>query len=170
MARTTVKPPDRSVDATAKSSRTEAAGPRFIEPMEAQLVEALPEDSGWQFEPKWHGFRCLAVRAGTDVELFAKSGKPLARYFPEVADLIARLPPKDFVLDGELTIPVGDTLSFEALQMRLHPAASRVRKLAAETPTVLLRWRPDKAPRQCTFDQLQREAQPSEIVARIQQG
>src|SRR5262245_35705559 len=114
-----------------------APSPLFIEPMEARLVESLPEDAGWQFEPQWDGFRCLAVRVEEQVELFAKSGKPLGRYFPEVVDLMRRIPSEQFVLDGELAIPIGDTLSFEALQMRLHPAESRVRKLAAETPAIL---------------------------------
>ncbi|MCA1653957.1 MAG: ATP-dependent DNA ligase [Sphingomonadales bacterium] len=104
----------------------------MIEPMEARLVDALPEGEGWQYEPKWDGFRCLAVIVDGEVELISKSGKPLGRYFPEVVAGLAGLP--DCVLDGELIIPVGPTLSFEALQMRLHPAESRVRKLAAETP------------------------------------
>jgi ATP-dependent DNA ligase len=109
-----------------------------IEPMEARLVEALPEDTGWQFEPKWDGFRCLAFRSGDSVALRAKSGKPLARYFPEVAALVAALPGDRFVLDGELAIPLGGTLSFDALQMRLHPAESRVRKLSRETPAIFI--------------------------------
>ena len=106
--------------------------------MEARLVEALPDGPGWQFEPKWDGFRCLAFKQGDVVELQSKSGKPLARYFPEVAAAIAALPLDRVVLDGELLIPVGPTLSFEALQMRLHPAESRIRKLSAETPARLM--------------------------------
>jgi ATP-dependent DNA ligase len=106
--------------------------------MEARLVDDLPMEPGWQFEPKWDGFRCLAFRASDRVELRAKSGKPLARYFPEVEALLRRLEPSRFVLDGELVIPLGETLSFDALQMRLHPAASRVRKLAHETPAVFI--------------------------------
>jgi ATP-dependent DNA ligase len=106
--------------------------------MEARLVDDLPVEPGWQFEPKWDGFRCLAFRAGDQVELRAKSGKPLARYFPEVEALLRRLEPSRFVLDGELAIPLGETLSFDALQMRLHPAASRIRKLAHETPAVVI--------------------------------
>jgi ATP-dependent DNA ligase len=105
--------------------------------MEARLVDDLPEEPGWQFEPKWDGFRCLAFRAGEEIELRAKSGKPLGRYFPEMTALLRRLEPSRFVLDGELAIPVGDTLSFDALQMRLHPAEIRIKKLAAETPAVL---------------------------------
>jgi ATP-dependent DNA ligase len=109
-----------------------------IEPMEAQLVAALPDGPGWQFEPKWDGFRCLAFKQGDEVALQSKSGKPLARYFPEVAAAIAVLPVERVVLDGELLIPVGTSLSFDALQMRLHPAESRIRKLSAETPARLM--------------------------------
>ncbi len=108
-----------------------------LPPMEARLVDDLPEEPGWQFEPKWDGFRCLAFRAGEEIELRAKSGKPLGRYFPEMVAVLRRLEPRLFVLDGELAIPVGETLSFDALQMRLHPAESRIKKLAAETPAVL---------------------------------
>jgi ATP-dependent DNA ligase len=105
-----------------------------IEPMEARLVDELPDGPDWQFEPKWDGFRCIGVKRDGSVELFAKSGKPLGRYFPDVVSLLAELPLDNFVLDGELTIPVDGSLSFDALQMRLHPAESRVRKLAAEYP------------------------------------
>jgi ATP-dependent DNA ligase len=109
-----------------------------IEPMEAQPVAALPDEPGWQFEPKWDGFRCLAFKQGDEVELQSKSGKPLARYFPEVVAAIAALPVERVVLDGELLIPVGNSLSFDALQMRLHPAESRIRKLSVETPARLM--------------------------------
>jgi ATP-dependent DNA ligase len=107
-------------------------------PMEARLVEELPDEPGWQFEPKWDGFRCLAFRAGDEVDMRAKSGKPLARYFPEVVALLRRFPHERFVIDGELAIPVGDTLSFDALQMRLHPAESRIKKLSVETPAIFI--------------------------------
>jgi ATP-dependent DNA ligase len=106
--------------------------------MEALLTAELPEGEGWQFEPKWDGFRCLARRDGAEVTLTSKSGKPLARYFPEVVDMLHAVKTKHFLLDGELIIPLGDALSFEALQMRLHPAESRVRKLAKETPAELM--------------------------------
>jgi ATP-dependent DNA ligase len=119
-------------------SGAEATGPLDLPPMEARLVDDLPAEPGWQFEPKWDGFRCLAFRAGNEVELRAKSGKPLARYFPEMAEVLRRLEPSRFVLDGELAIPVGETLSFDALQMRLHPTESPIKKLAAETPSVLI--------------------------------
>jgi len=106
--------------------------------MEALLAAELPEGKGWQYEPKWDGFRCLARRDGKEVTLTSKSGKPLARYFPEVVEMLLRTKDKDFLLDGELIIPVGDVLSFDALQLRLHPAESRVRKLAKETPAELM--------------------------------
>ena len=109
-----------------------------LKPMEAKLVDALPTDEGWQFEPKWDGFRCLIFRDGASVALQSKSGKPLGRYFPEVEAAVLALAADRFVLDGELIIPVGGILSFEALQMRLHPAESRVRRLAAETPARLM--------------------------------
>jgi ATP-dependent DNA ligase len=110
----------------------------FIAPMEALLAEQLPDGPGWQYEPKWDGFRCIAVRDGADVELWSKSGKPLGRYFPEVAEMIARLNASRLVLDGELLIATGGAIAFDALQLRLHPAASRVAKLAAETPAMLM--------------------------------
>ena len=106
--------------------------------MEAKLACELPEEPGWQFEPKWDGFRCLAFRAGSEVDLRAKSGKPLARYFPEVTEMLRALKPKPFVIDGELAIPLDGTLSFDALQMRVHPAESRIRKRSVENPAILI--------------------------------
>lgn len=121
-----------------------------LEPMEAKLVDSLPDGDGWQFEPKWDGFRCLAFRSGKDVELRAKSGKTLARYFPEVVEALRALPARHFVVDGELCVPVGESLSFDALQMRLHPAASRIRKLSKQTPAVFVLFdclmAPDRKP------------------------
>ena len=108
------------------------------EPMEAKSVEALPEGAGWQFEPKWDGFRCLAFKADGAVDLRAKSGKSLSRYFPEIVAALQRAPEDGFVLDGELAVPVGGSLSFAALQDRVHPAPSRIRKLSAETPALLI--------------------------------
>jgi ATP-dependent DNA ligase len=134
---------------TPRSTRTQARGASGqgpvslpvsveIEPMEAKLVDALPDGAGWQFEPKWDGFRCLAARVGDAIDLRAKSGKPLGRYFPDIVALLRALRVDRFLLDGELAIQVGDTLAFDALQARLHPAESRVRKLAAETPAILI--------------------------------
>ena len=105
--------------------------------MEAQPAERLPTGSGWWYEPKWDGFRCLAFRHGDAVTLQAKSGKPLTRYFPEIVALLKAIPEDHFALDGELLIPIDGIFSFEALQMRLHPAESRIRRLAEETPAVL---------------------------------
>jgi len=122
----------------APSSLKSLAVPVGTPPMEAKLVSELPEEPGWQFEPKWDGFRCLAFRAGGEVDLRAKSGKPLARYFPEVAVFLKTLKPQQFVVDGELAIPLDGTLSFDALQMRVHPAESRIRKLAVDTPAIFI--------------------------------
>lgn len=109
-----------------------------LAPMEAVLVPSLPTEPGWQFEPKWDGFRCLAFRAGHEVEIRAKSGKSLSRFFPEVLDNLRALPSRHFVLDGELVVPVEGELSFDALQMRLHPAETRIRLLAADTPATFV--------------------------------
>jgi ATP-dependent DNA ligase len=106
--------------------------------MEALLAAELPDGEGWQFEPKWDGFRCLARRDGDAVDLTSKSGKPLSRYFPEVVAMLGGLQEPSFLLDGELIIPVGDALAFDALQLRLHPAESRIRKLSQETPAELM--------------------------------
>src|SRR3569833_2561777 len=86
------------------------------------FVETLPQGRDWQFEPKWDGFRCLAYKDGPRAVLMAKSGKPLTDFFPEVVAGLKALPAQRFVADGELVIPVGERLSFDALQMRLHPA------------------------------------------------
>jgi ATP-dependent DNA ligase len=107
-------------------------------PMEALLVSELPPGPGWQFEPKWDGFRCLCFRDGGDVALQSKAGQPLARYFPEVADLLLGLPHRRFVVDGEIVVPVAGGLSFDDLLQRIHPAQSRVRKLAQQTPASLV--------------------------------
>jgi ATP-dependent DNA ligase len=120
------------------SKKTDVPSASRLLPMEARLVDALPEEGAWQFEPKWDGFRCLVLRDGAMLELRAKSGKPLARYFPEIAAAFAAFKAPRFVLDGELVIPIGADLSFEALQMRLHPAASRVQRLARETPALFM--------------------------------
>jgi ATP-dependent DNA ligase len=109
-----------------------------LEPMEARLANELPRGPGWQFEPKWDGFRCLAFRWPRGIELRAKSGKSLSRFFPEVLQRLRAIAHDRFVMDGELVIPVGPSLSFDALQMRLHPAQSRIQRLARETPATLI--------------------------------
>ncbi|MBV9756873.1 MAG: ATP-dependent DNA ligase, partial [Alphaproteobacteria bacterium] len=108
--------------------------PLSYPPMEAESQPALPEGPAWQYEPKWDGFRCLAFRDGGTVELRSKSGQPLGRYFPDVAAALLLVAASRFVLDGELVILVDGAPSFEELQLRLHPAASRVAKLAAAHP------------------------------------
>ena len=107
-------------------------------PMEAKLVATLPEKDGWCYEPKWDGFRAIASRNGDAVEIISKSGKSLARYFPEVVAMLASTRQRKFAIDGELILPVGDILSFDALQARLHPAESRIKRLSGETPAQLM--------------------------------
>ena len=109
-----------------------------LPPMESRSADEIPTGSGWQYEPKWDGFRCVAFRDGEDIYLQSKSGQPLARYFPDVVEGLNKLPSKSFVLDGELAVPVGDALSFDELQLRLHPAASRVAKLAKAHPAIFI--------------------------------
>lgn len=106
-------------------------------PMEARLEDALPAGAWW-YEPKWDGFRCLAFKDGAAVALQSKAGQPLGRYFPEIVAAVAALPAAKLVLDGELVIPEGGGVSFEALLQRIHPAESRVRRLASETPSRLV--------------------------------
>ncbi|MGZ8311097.1 MAG: ATP-dependent DNA ligase [Allosphingosinicella sp.] len=109
-----------------------------LPPMEAKSVDSLPSGDEWQFEPKWDGFRCLLFRDGDEIELQSKAERPLGRYFPEIVEMARGLPGDRLVLDGELIIPVDGILSFEALQLRLHPAESRVRKLAEANPAQLM--------------------------------
>lgn len=109
-----------------------------FELMEALSVETIPEGEQWQYEPKWDGFRCLIFRDGDKVELQSKSARPLNRYFPEVVEAVSKLKAQQFVLDAELVVAIGDELSFDALQMRLHPAESRVQKLSRETPATTI--------------------------------
>jgi len=109
-----------------------------LPPMEARSAEEIPTGDGWQYEPKWDGFRCIAFRDRGQVHLQSKNGQPLARYFPDVAGLLAGLPEKQFVVDGELVVPVQGALSFNELQLRLHPAASRVQKLAKAHPATYI--------------------------------
>jgi ATP-dependent DNA ligase len=106
-------------------------------PMEARSADSLPEGAGWWFEPKWDGFRCIVMRRGDQVMLQAKSGKPLGRYFPEIVERLRGLAPDSFIVDGELLVQAGDRFSFETLQMRLHPSASRIHRLAVEKPAAL---------------------------------
>jgi ATP-dependent DNA ligase len=107
-------------------------------PMEATSVDIVPTGDNWQYEPKWDGFRCLAFRDGDGVELQSKSGQSLTRYFPEIVAAVRSVPAKAFVLDGEIVVPDNGGFSFDALLQRIHPAASRVRRLAGETPALLI--------------------------------
>ena len=109
-----------------------------IEPMEAEQVEEIPVGNNWQYEPKWDGFRCLIFRRDQEIFLQSKAGQPLGRYFPEIVNAAQELKPKWWVLDGELAVPVGSAFSFDQLLQRIHPAKSRVTKLAKETPAIYI--------------------------------
>ena len=106
-------------------------------PMEAELVRELPDGDGWQYEPKWDGFRGVLENAGGELALWSRNERPLLRYFPELRPLGDLLPPKS-ALDGEIVIARDGALDFDAMQTRLHPAESRIRKLSAEIPAELV--------------------------------
>jgi ATP-dependent DNA ligase len=112
--------------------------PVHSEAMEARSVDVIPSGKEWQYEPKWDGFRCLLAREAGAVAMYSKSSQDLARYFPEVVAAALTLREKSFVLDGEIVVPVGGRFSFDDLLQRIHPAASRVRKLAEQTPALFL--------------------------------
>ena len=112
--------------------------PKILAPMEAESVEEIPVGQQWQYEPKWDGFRCIASRDGDRVELQSKSGQPLARYFPDLVEVLKALGAKKFIVDGEIVIPIEGRLSFDDLLLRVHPAESRVKKLAADHPAMLI--------------------------------
>ena len=135
------KKPDRVETAAVPAEAQEGEFPKTglpIEPpyppMEARSVERIPGGGGWLYEPKWDGFRCLAFRKGKTLALQSKSGQPLDRYFPEMVEAFLALPVRSFVLDGEIVIRGKHGLDFDALLQRIHPAESRIRKLARETP------------------------------------
>ena len=107
-------------------------------PVEAQLVEAIPTGQNWQYEPKWDGFRCLVFRENHSVQLQSKSGQDLTRYFPELVQGFEQLTARRFVLDGEIAVPVAGRFSFDDLLQRIHPAASRVQRLAREHPALCI--------------------------------
>ncbi len=111
-----------------------------LAPMLAKASAGLPEGEGWLYEPKWDGFRAIVFRDGDEIYIQSRDGKPLDRYFPELAEpLLANLPQR-CVVDGEIVIAAAESLDFEALLLRIHPAASRVAKLAAETPASFVAW------------------------------
>jgi ATP-dependent DNA ligase len=109
-----------------------------LAPMEALSVDAIPTGPEWQYEPKWDGFRCIVFRDGANVTLQSKAGKPLTRYFPEIVAAVGALDATQFVLDGEIVVPRDGTFSFDDLLQRIHPAKSRIEKLARETPALLI--------------------------------
>ncbi len=112
--------------------------PETLEPMEAKPVTDLPKGDDWLYEPKWDGYRCLAFRDGKKVDLRSKRGTLLNRYFPEVVAGLAKLKAKKFVLDGELLVMCNGKSDFDNLQLRMHPAESRIKKLSVELPAVLM--------------------------------
>ena len=106
--------------------------------MEALSVDEIPTGSGWQYEPKWDGFRCLVFRNGKEVDLRSKAGRSLSRYFPELVEAILKVKADKFAIDGEIVVPHNRAFSFDDLLQRIHPAQSRVKRLAAETPALLI--------------------------------
>ncbi len=132
----------------------------LVEPMLARLARSLPVD-GLRYEPKWDGFRCVVARAGDDVRMSSRHGRPLERYFPELVEAIVALRDVDVTLDGEIVLETERGSDFAALMTRLHPAASRVRRLAAETPARFvafdLVWRDGEDLRSWPFEHRRRE-------------
>ena len=102
-------------------------------PMEAELVRELPLGEGWAYEPKWDGFRGVLENVGGELRLWSRNGRPLLRYFPELQPLAELLPPRS-AIDGEIVIDIDGAIDFDAMQTRLHPAESRIRKLSGEIP------------------------------------
>src|SRR5947209_14462942 len=109
-----------------------------LPPMEALSVDEIPIGDEWQYEPKWDGFRCLIFRDDRNVELQSKAGQPLTRYFPELIEDVLRIKADKLVLDGEIVVPIDGAFSFDALLQRIHPASSRIEKLARETPALFI--------------------------------
>src|SRR5438552_11190238 len=107
-------------------------------PMEAERQPVLPVGHQWQYEPKWDGFRCIDFRDGDEIDLRSKNGQPLGRYFPELVEALLQLEATRFVLDGEIVTVVGSQISFDTLLQRIHPAESRIKKLAEETPATYI--------------------------------
>jgi ATP-dependent DNA ligase len=112
--------------------------PMPYSPMEALLVDEIPQGAEWQYEPKWDGFRCIVSKEGDQIELQSKAGRSLTRYFPELVTMVQQIPAKRFVLDGEIVSIEKQVLDFDKLLQRIHPAASRVKKLAEQSPAHLM--------------------------------
>jgi len=106
-----------------------------MEPSQRPLFRWAPQ---WEYEPKWDGFRCLALRDNKRIELVSKSGKPLTRYFPELTAAWSHLRTTKFVLDGEIVISIKGDLSFDSLLMRIHPSKTRVKRLSQDTPSLFI--------------------------------
>ena len=116
--------------------------------MEAELVRELPPGDGWQYEPKWDGFRGVLENDGSELALWSRNARPLLRYFPELRPLGEKLPPHS-AIDGEIVISKKGKLDFDSMQLRLHPAESRIQKLSAEIPAQfvvcdILLWKGEK--------------------------
>ena len=111
-----------------------------IEPMLAKLARTIPDGDGWLYEPKWDGFRCIVFRDGDRLELFSRKLRPLTRYFPELLDPLREALPERCIVDGEIVVADtgGNGLDFDALLQRIHPAKSRIDRLAAETPAAFV--------------------------------
>jgi ATP-dependent DNA ligase len=109
-----------------------------LAPMEAETAVELPRGPEWQYEPKWDGFRALVFRDRNEIELNSKACNTLGRYFPELVHGLDRLAARRFFLDGEIVVPRAGSLSLDALRQRIHPTASRIRKLARETPATFV--------------------------------
>ena len=109
-----------------------------LKPQLAKSSRELPEGEEWRYEPKWDGFRTIAFRDGDDIQLQSRNGRPMNRYFPEVVEQIRALPGERLVLDGEMVVVVDGVQEFDVLSQRIHPAASRVERLAKETPAVFV--------------------------------
>ena len=109
-----------------------------VQPQLAKSARDLPDGEGWRYEPKWDGFRTIVFRDGDDVHLQSRNGRPMNRYFPDVVEQVLALPGKRLVLDGEMVVTVDGIQEFDLLSQRIHPAASRVERLAKETPAQLV--------------------------------
>src|SRR6202040_1945053 len=109
-----------------------------VSPMLAKAAKTLPPAGDVVYEPKWDGFRCIVFRDGDEVELGSRNERPLTRYFPEVVDAVRRSLPERCVVDGEVVVAGADGLAFDTLSQRIHPADSRVRLLAEQTPASLV--------------------------------
>jgi ATP-dependent DNA ligase len=126
------------VEEALPSPQSPVQKPTKLAAMEARSVDAIPRGAEWQYEPKWDGFRCVLSRRGHTVDLRSKSGEDLGRYFPELVNAALELKATACVLDGEIVVPQGKTFSFDDLLQRIHPAASRVKKLSQETPALFI--------------------------------